>query len=122
MLALVPSLVIPAMSPTIGEHYTVIDTLVQVACLIVAGSAWFVFTVLLSTIFRDVWRPMLLAAALALITAVVEFSSGIGPFHVMNAASYFRLGQMPWIGLLVMAALTGALWSAADRNYHRQDI
>lgn len=121
-LALVPSLLIPLMSPAIGEHYSVLDVLVHGICLTVAGSAWFVFTVLLSTMFRDLWRPMLVAGSLALVSALVEFSSGVGPFHVMDGASYFRSGQLPWAGLLMMALVTSALAYAADRSYERQDI
>jgi hypothetical protein len=122
VLALVPSLLIPLMSPAIGEHYSVLDVLVHGICLTVAGSAFFVLTVLLSTLFRDLWRPMLVAGSLSLIAALVEFSSGVGPFHVMNAASYFRSGQPPWTALLTMALVAGALAYAADRSYQRQDI
>jgi ABC-type transport system involved in multi-copper enzyme maturation permease subunit len=121
-LALVPSLLIPLMSPTVGEHYSLVDVLVQGACLLVAGSAWFLLTVLLSTMFRDIWRPVLLAAGLALVTAAAEFSSGVGPFQVMNASAYFRSGQLPSAGLVVMALLTIALWYAADRSYDARDI
>jgi ABC-type transport system involved in multi-copper enzyme maturation permease subunit len=122
VLAVVPSLVIPLMSPAIGEHYSIVDALVHGVFLTVAGSAWFVLTVLLSTIFRDLWRPVLMAGSLALLTAVVGFSSGIGPFHVMNAASYFRSGQLPWLAALTMAVLSGALTYAADLSYLRRDI
>jgi ABC-2 type transport system permease protein len=121
-LALVPSLLIPLMSPAIGERYPVADVLVHGICLTIAGSAWFVLAVFLSTMFRDLWRPMLIAGSLAVITALVELASGVGPFHVMNAASYFRSGQLPWAALLTMAAVTGALAYAADRTYERQDI
>jgi len=122
VLALVPSLLIPLMSPAIGQHYSLVDVLVHGVCLTVAGSAWFCLTVLLSTVFRDLWRPMLVAGSLACITALLEYSSGIGPFHVMDAASYFRSGQLPWAALVVMAVLASALAYAADRTYQRQDI
>jgi hypothetical protein len=122
VLALVPSLLIPLLSPAIGEHYSLVDVMVHGLCLTVAGSAWFALTVLLSTMFRDLWRPMLMAGSLALLTALLEFSSGVGPFHVMNAASYFRSGQLPWVALLTMGGLSAALAYAADRSYLRQDI
>jgi hypothetical protein len=122
VLALVPSLLIPLLSPAIGEHYSIVDVMVHGLCLIVAGSVWFALTVLLSTMFRDLWRPMLIAGSLAVLAALVEFSSGVGPFHVMNATSYFRVGQLPWASLLTMGVLSGALAYAADRSYLRQDI
>jgi len=121
-LAVVPSLVIVLMSPAIGEQYSIVDALVHGACLLVAGSSWYVLTILLSTIFRDVWRPMLLTGALVLLAAAVEFSSGVGPFQVMNATRYFRAGQLPWIGLALSTLTMLALWYAADRNYERQDM
>jgi hypothetical protein len=122
VLALVPSLLIPLLSPAIGEHYSIVDVMVHGLCLTVAGSVWFALTVLLSTMFRDPWRPMLVAGGLALLTALVEFASGVGPFQVMDAVSYFRSGQLPWVALLTMGVLSGALASAADRSYLRQDI
>jgi hypothetical protein len=122
VLALVPSLLIPLMSPAIGQHYSLVDVLVHGGCLTVAGSIWFCLTLLLSTMFRDLWRPLLIAGSIALITALVEYSSGIGPFQVMDAATYFRSGQLPWTPLLGMALLAGALAYAADRTYQQQDI
>jgi ABC-2 type transport system permease protein len=122
VLALVPSLLIPLMSPAIGQHYSIVDVLVHGICLIVAGSVWFCLTLLFSTMFRDLWRPMLIAGSLALITALLEYGSGIGPFHVMDAASYFRAGHLPWAALLVMALIASALAYAADQTYQRQDI
>ena len=122
VLALVPSLLIPLMSPAIGQHYSIVDVLVHGVCLTVAGSVWFCLTVLFSTMFRDLWRPMLIAGSLALIVALLEYASGIGPFHVMDAAGYFRTGQLPWAALLAMALAASALAYAADRTYQRQDI
>jgi len=122
VLATIPSLLIPLMSPTIGEHYSLVDVLLHGLCLIVGGSAWFVVTILLSTMFRDIWRPMLLTAGLAIITAALEFFIGVGPFQVMNATRYFRSGQLPWFGMFVMTVVTIAMWSAADRSFQRRDI
>jgi hypothetical protein len=122
VLAMVPSLLIPVMSPAIGEHYSAVDALVHAGCLVVAGSIWFVLTVLLSTLFRDIWRPMLLAGCAALLLAGAEFATGFGPFHVMNATAYFRTRELPVIGLLLTAMVTAGLWFAADRSYQTRDI
>jgi hypothetical protein len=122
LLALGPSLLIPLMSPTIGEHYSMVDTAVHAGCIVVAGSMWFVLTILLSTLFRDIWRPMLIAGALALVTAAAEFAVGTGPFHVMSAAAYFRSGDVPVGGLLALASIAAALWYAADHSYAVRDI
>jgi len=122
VLAIVPSMLIPLMSPTIGEHYSIVDVIVHAVCLVIAGSVWFALTILLSTIFRDIWRPMLIACSLALILAAAEFASGIGPFHVINATAYFRTGELPVVGLAVMALLTLGLWYAADRSFDVRGI
>jgi hypothetical protein len=122
VIAIVPSMLIPLMSPAIGEHYSSVEALVHAVCLVLAGSTWFALTVLLSTIFRDIWRPMLIVCSLALTSATAEFASGIGPFHLMNATAYFRTGELPLVGLGVMALLTLGLWYAADRSYEGRDV
>src|SRR5438034_450846 len=53
VLALVPSLLIPLLSPAIGETYPVRTALVHGTCVFVAGTAFFSLTLLLSTVFTD---------------------------------------------------------------------
>ena len=57
VLALVPSLLLPLLSPLVGENYAIGDALVHAPCLFIAGTMFFSLSFFLSTVFSDVWRP-----------------------------------------------------------------
>ena len=126
VLAIVPSLVLPMLSPAIGQSYGVGDALVHGACMFVAGSVFFSLTVLMSTVFSDVWRPPLIvlcgAMALALGEQIFRDLSRFSLFHVMSAEAYFRSGRLPWLGLSASAAVSAAVLYAASRNIARRDF
>jgi hypothetical protein len=126
ILALVPSVWIAALSPAIGQSYNVTDALVHGVCLFVAGTVFFSLTFLLSTVFNDLWRPVLIVLCGAVLLALVEqFVRELAPyslFGVMRADSYFRSGQMPWVGLLVTGGFSAAMLHTATRNLARQDF
>jgi ABC-2 type transport system permease protein len=125
-LAVAPTLVVPALSPLIGQSYSVNDALVHAACIFVGGSVFFCLAFLLSTAFSDVWRPPLItlfiAGALGLAEQLFHDAVPSSLFHVMDAESYFRGGGVPWAGLVVRAALAGGLLYAAVVNISRQDF
>src|SRR5207249_1939017 len=89
VLAFVPSLVTPLLSPAVGQTYGVGNVLVHGLCLFVVGSVFYSLAVLLSTLFGDIWRPLLLACAVAFVLAFVDLMfrdvSAFGIFRVMNA-------------------------------------
>lgn len=126
VLALVPALMIPALSPVIGQSYSVADALVHAICLFVAGAAFFSLAFLLSTVFSDVWRPALIAIAVAYLLFFAEQAtagqSRLGFFRVMTAQEYFRAGELPWAGLLASAAASMAMLYASTVNIARKDF
>jgi ABC-2 type transport system permease protein len=126
ILALVPSLLIPLLSPAIGETYRVGDALVHALCMFVAGAVFFSLTFLLSSIFQDILRPLLLALGLTLILSFcAQFFrelSTYSVFGVMSAETYFRAGRVPWLGLLVTAAASAAMLHVAALNLARRDF
>jgi ABC-2 type transport system permease protein len=126
VLAFVPSLLLPVLSPAIGQAYGIGDALVHSACLFIAGAVFFSLTFLLSTVFGDVWRPLLLAVCVATALAFVGLAfpdlSRYGIFRLMSGEVYFRGGGLPWLGLLASAALSMAMLSVASRNIARQDF
>jgi ABC-2 type transport system permease protein len=61
VLALVPALLIPILSPGIGQNYGLGESLVHAMCLFVAGAVFFSLSFFLSTVFNDIWRPLLFA-------------------------------------------------------------
>ena len=125
-LAVVPSLLIPLFSPAVGQSYGVGGVLVHGACLFIAGAAFFSLTFLLSTLFGDPWRPLMLACAVAFALSILgQFVPEVGRyslFTVMNGDAYFRGGGLPWLGLLASAALSTVMLYAANRNIARQDF
>jgi hypothetical protein len=126
VLAVIPSLLIPLLSPAIGQTYGIGATLVHSACLFVAGAAFFSLALLLSTIFTDVWRPLLIALSVAIGLAlggeVLRDLSKYTIFGVMSGETYFRTRALPWGGLLAGAALSLALLYGAAVNFARRDF
>ena len=125
-LVLVPSLLIPLLSPAIGRSYGLGDALVHAACMFIAGSVFFSLASLLSTVFGDVWRPLMialcLAALLALAETVVDGLSRYSLLGVMSGERYFRGGGLPWPGLFVGAAASALMLYCAALNLARRDF
>ena len=125
-LAIVPALVLPLMSPAVGQTYALGDALVYGVCLFVGGTVLFSATFLLSTVFSDMWKPFLIVLLVAMFVAVCrQIIPALGsytPFGVMSAETYFRGGTLPWAGLIVSALVSGVLLIGAARNIARQDF
>jgi hypothetical protein len=125
-LALLPALLIPLLAPAVGEGYGVSSALAHGMCLFVSGAVFFSLAVFLSTIFGDVWRPILIALLLATLIAIPEQMFPdlwrFGLFGVMSGESFFRTGQLPWLGLFASAALSAALLYGAAANFARRDF
>lgn len=126
LIALVPSLVIALMSPAIGERFGFGAALVHSACLFVTCAAFFNLALLLSTSYTDVWRPILIAGAVGVVLSLAEAvnrSVGeYGVFKLMSGETYFRTGQVPWLGLAAAAAVSAALIWTATVNIARRDF
>jgi len=126
VLVLVPSLLIPLLSPAIGERYGAGAALIHSVCLFTAASVFFSLAFLLSTIYSDVWRPLLIALAFAIVLALVDQlllrSPAQSLFGVMRGETYFRAGRLPWEGLVASAAVSAALFYGAVVNFARRDF
>jgi ABC-2 type transport system permease protein len=127
LLSVVPPLVIPLVSPSVGQNYDAIGGLfVHGLCAFVACGVFFSLAFLLSTIFNDVWRPLLIALGFAVALAFCEQfafrAPSFGVFEVMSGESYFRTGAMPWLGLLMSATASSALLSIAAMNVAGRDF
>jgi ABC-2 type transport system permease protein len=126
VLALVPSLLLPLLSPAVGHVYGLGDALIHASCLFVAGSVFFSLALLLSTVFNDMWRPWLIvvfgAVVLSLLEQMSHELSRYGLFRVISAESYFRGGNLPWLGLLAAAGVSVAALYAATTNITRRDF
>ena len=126
ILAFVPSLLLPLLSPTVGQTFRIGAALAYGACAFVASTVLFSATSLLSTVFNDIWRPALIVCAIA--TAIGVYEPFLGEisryslFGIMDGETYFRDGGLPWLGLLASAAASAAMLVAASRNLARQDF
>src|SRR5207248_7571024 len=125
VLAFIPSLLIPFLSPAVGESYGLGSTLIYSFCLFVACSVFFSLALLLSTVFDDIWRPLLIALgvafALAVFDQILDFPAH-SLFGVMSGTTYFRGGGLPWGGLLLSAAASALLYYGAVTNIARRDF
>jgi hypothetical protein len=125
VFAFLPSLVLPLFAPGIGQSYSILDVAVHGACIFAVGAVFFSLATLLSTELADIWQPMLVTCLAAVVLAMCEYVPALSPFglfRIMSAATYFRQGSVPWIGLLVCIALSGALLRAAATNLARRDF
>jgi hypothetical protein len=126
LLAIVPSLALPLLSPAVGQHYGVGDALVHAACQFVGGAVFFCLAFLLSTVFTDLWRPLLIACAVAAGLSMFETVFAdvlpVSLFGVMSGETFFRAGRLPWLGLAASAAISTLMMYAAAQNIARQDF
>jgi hypothetical protein len=125
VLVFVPSLLIPLLSPAVGERYALGSTLIHSVCLFIAASVFFGLALLLSTVFGDLWRPLLIALAVAFALAIAEQflpSSAFSLYSLMSGETYFRTGRLPWGGLLAATAVSASLYAAAVASLTRRDF
>lgn len=126
VLAIVPSLLIPMLSPAIGQTYSLTGVVIHGVCLFVVAGIFFSLAFLLSTMFHDLWRPMLIACTVAVVLAACELVvpglADHGVFRVMSAETYFRGEGLPWLGLLASLAASAAMLYAAAANVARLDV
>ncbi|HEV7764738.1 MAG TPA: hypothetical protein VGQ76_07045 [Thermoanaerobaculia bacterium] len=125
ILAMFPALLIPLLAPAIGESHGVASALIHGFCLFIVATIFYNLGFLLSTIFSDPWRPVLIAigvaVALGFLDRVLRFTP-LSLFDVMSAERYFRHGAVPWAGLLVSVAIAAGLYSVAVANLVRRDF
>ena len=125
VLALVPSLIIPLSSAAVGESYSLANVLVHSACLFIGGAFFFSLALFLSTVFADLWRPMLIGLGIAFVLSAAGWFRELADFSiytVMSAETYFRAGVVPWFGLLASATLSAGMLYGAAVNVSAQDF
>jgi len=126
LLLLLPTLAIPLAAPAIGESASFLDAFVHGVCAFIASSLFFSLTLLLATVFADVWRPVLITIAIAGLIGLGELffhnDLAFGIFRTMSAETYHQTGALPWLGLLGCAAGSAALIYLAVLNLERRDF
>ncbi|HUQ87763.1 MAG TPA: hypothetical protein VM096_09400 [Vicinamibacterales bacterium] len=122
-ISMVPPLAIPLLAPSIGQHFTIVDALAHGLCIFFVGAVFFSLASFLSTLFADLWRPMLIAIVIACAVALVSVAvPQVRIFSVMNGETYFKTGSLPWAGFLVSAVIATALLYSAAETMERRDF
>ncbi len=122
-IAMIPPLIIPVLAPAIGQQFSVVDALAHGLCLFFVGALFFSLASFLSTMFGDIWRPLLIAFFIACGAALLQFAApDLGLFRVMSGETYFRTGALPWMGFLTTAVLASALLYSAAETLERRDF
>jgi hypothetical protein len=123
VLTIAPSLLIALAAPLVGEQYGFGDALVHSVALFLVSTLFFALATLLSTVFNDLWRPLLLTLAAALVVGTADYvlPSG-GLFAVMSAQRFFETGSVPLIGLAASLTATAALLYAAHSRLTHRDF
>jgi ABC-type transport system involved in multi-copper enzyme maturation permease subunit len=122
-ISMVPPLAISILSTSIGQRFTLTDAFAHGLCIFAVATVFFSLASFLSTLFGDIWRPLLIAIGIACAVAMVSFViPQLAIFSVMNGESYFRNGTLPWVGFLTSAALATALLYSAVETLERRDF
>jgi ABC-2 type transport system permease protein len=122
-IAMVPPLIIPMLAPAIGQQFSFVDALAHGICIFFVAAVFFSLASFLSTLFGDIWRPLLIGIGIACAVAIASFAvPQLGIFSVMNGESYFRTGSLPWAGFLTSAVIATALLYSAAETLERRDF
>ncbi|HEX6164589.1 MAG TPA: ABC transporter permease subunit [Vicinamibacterales bacterium] len=122
-ISMIPPLVIPLLAPSVGQQFSILDALVHGLCLFFVAAVFFSLASFLSTLFTDIWRPLLIAIGIACAIAIVSFvAPQLAIFSVMSGESYFKTGTLPWTGLLISAVIATALLYSAAETLERRDF
>jgi hypothetical protein len=121
MLALAPSLAFTALAPVVGERFAASEALVYGVSAFAGASLFLGLAVFLSTLFNDVWRPLLLTCVGALAIGLIV-PHDLGLFRAMGGETYFFESTLAWPTLLVSIVLATGLVYAAAANVARRDF
>jgi hypothetical protein len=123
-LIVVPSLMLSLLAPLAGQHYGVVEALAHALFAFVGVAAFYGLALLLSTIFLDAWRPILIVClvGVGLMFFDVLLPNTLHLYGVLSGESYFRGGSPPWLGLAAFVIATAAMLYAAARNVERLDL
>jgi ABC-type transport system involved in multi-copper enzyme maturation permease subunit len=120
-----PGLVIVGLAPLAQQQFALGESLVYGASAFVGASVFAALALFLSTVFEDVWRPLLLTFCAAILFGSVAGyvqPEGRGLFAAMGGRSYFFGGSVLWLELSLCGAATAALVYAAAANIARRDF
>jgi len=125
-LTAVPALVIVVVSPLVAKSFSPLDALVYAVCVFVGCAFFFSLAFFFSSIFGNVWTPVVLAlcagAALGALDRLTPGAGGFSLLQMMHGDSYFFGRGLPWPMLVASALASSAFVYAGIRHVARQDF
>ena len=112
VITVVPSLLLCAMAPLVGQRYPVTDALVHSLIAVAGGLGLVGATVFCRAVMHDFAAYALVGTAIVVYGMITFFAkdlNGHSLFRLLSGADYFFYHQVPWSGLAVSAALGGTL-------------
>lgn len=134
-LALVPALVIPAISPLMGEHYPLNQALQFSLLWSAGGTIIFGAAVFLSTVLASEYSSWIVCflcmmgyGGLVNYTVLQKFplldlfklTSG-SRMQYFDSTRYLLTGPLPWVPMMVIGAIAASLIFAANRLTQKQE-
>jgi len=113
-LCLIPVILLPLLSPAVGESYGFVEGLRSGAALFVYLAVFLGLAALLSSIFEDIWKPLLIGIAVAVVLGMLEY--------VVPDSIYSVLSVETWSGWLIAALISVGLTYAAVQRLEHQDF
>jgi ABC-2 type transport system permease protein len=135
-MALVPAIVVPILSPQVGQHYDVLQALQFSLLWACSGSAIYALTSLLSYLMEGEYSAMLVSIpALMIYGAMLQLPwlsrvTALDIFHLMNGEDmaffdetrHLITGPLPWIALIVTVTASSLFVFAAGRRMQQRDL
>ena len=117
-------LFLPFFAPAVGQRYGVGDALAHALCVFAATAAVFSFAFLMSSVFNELTRPLLITCAVAVVLSLAEQALDLqyGVYRLMSGETYFRSGALPWGALLTAAIVSASMLYGASINVAHQDF
>jgi hypothetical protein len=120
-----PSLLVCAMAPLVGQRYPVGDALVHSLIVLISGLGLFGLTMFLRVMTTDVAAYTAAGALLVLCVLFTFVAKNFTPYsilRVMNGAAYFFDHRIPWTGLTLSAGLGFVLIWLSMRVVEQRDF
>src|SRR5687768_7345203 len=103
-LTFIPALVIVLVSPLVARSFPLLDALAYAVCAFAGAAFFFSLAFLFSSMFGNVWAPVVLAmctgVALSVVGARLGGDRGLSLLGMMHGDSYFNGQGLPWPMLL----------------------
>lgn len=121
-IATVPALLVSAISPAVQNSFGVGDAIVHGASLFVGSAIFFALALFLSSVFEDVWKPLVLTICAAIGLYALETIRNLeGLYSAMSAHPYLEAARIPWLTLLAATLASATLVYGAMANVARRD-